>query len=117
MNGSYFYTAESSQSLLAHALLNRAPKYIGNTKIDKLACIQDIRRDITNSDCKNVIILSEHFSITREISHIQKIYDTFQDLFESMTVIVYLRRQDYLLESTWSQRIKLEIIVISFDDF
>lgn len=117
MGGAYYYPPESSASLLAHALREKQPKYIGNIKIDKSSCISDIRRDIINSDCKNIIISSEHFSLAREKTQIQNIFNIFEDLFKSIKVIIYLRRQDSYIESLWSQRIKLGMITKSFEDF
>lgn len=115
--GAYFYPPEVSASLLAHAILERRPKYIGNTVIDREACVSDIRRDIKNSPCTNVIVSSEHFSHATKIEQIKNIFDLFSDIFETITVIVYLRRQDYRLESSWSQGVKLGSVTLSFDEF
>jgi hypothetical protein len=117
MAGAYYYPSESSPSLLAHALLEKQPRYIGDTKIDKASCISDIRRDIISSNCTNVIISSEHFSKANETRKIQNIFNIFKDLFKTMKVIIYLRRQDNYIESMWSQRVKLGLLTKSFDDF
>lgn len=116
IEGAYFYPPEASASLLAHAVLEKRPNYIGNTVIDRNACVSDIRRDIKNSSCKNVIVSSEHFSHAKQKQQIKNIFDLFSDLFETMTVIVYLRRQDHLMESYWSQNVKAGAITLSFDE-
>jgi len=117
MEGAYFYPPEASPSLLAHALLGNRPAYIGNRNIDEEACVSDIIRDIKQSNCEKVIVSSEHFHWAKTVDEIKKIYSIFFDLFEKITIIVYLRRQDTRLESTWSQRVKMGLITESFDDF
>ena len=116
IEGAYFYPPEASASLLAHAMLERRPSYIGNTVIDRNSCVSDIGRDIKNSSCKSVIVSSEHFSHAKKIEEVKNIFDLFSDLFEKMTVIVYLRRQDHRLESSWSQNAKSGAITLSFDE-
>jgi hypothetical protein len=117
MEGAYFYSPEESSSFLAHSVLERRPKYIGNTVINRDACVSDIRRDIQKSSCKRIIVSSEHFSYALKVEEVKKIFDVFYDLFETMTVIVYLRRQDHRLESSWSQNVKVGDISLSFDEF
>lgn len=117
IEGAYFLPGEASASLLAHAILERRPGYIGNMIIDRNACVSDIRRDIRNTSCTNVIVSSEHFSHATKIEKVKKIFDLFSDLFETMTVIVYLRRQDHRIESGWSQLVKTGGITASFDEF
>lgn len=117
MEGAYFYPAEASPSLLAHAVLNRRPEYIGKTEVNLEACVADMRRDIEQSQCPKVIVSSEHFSHAASLDDVQRIADVFTGLFEKITVVVYLRRQDTLLESFWAQHVKTGLIVQSFDDY
>lgn len=117
MEGAYFYPPEASPSLLAHALLGKRPPYIRNTVINKEACVTDILRDIKSSSCSKVIISSEHFSNAKTTDEVKKIANIFLNIFQKVTVIVYLRRQDTRIESSWSQRVKMGLITKSFDDF
>ena len=117
VEGAYFNNSEASASLLAHAVLKKRPKYIGNMVINLDACVSDIRRDIKNSSCTSVIVSSEHFSHAKKIEEVKNIFDLFSDLFETIRVIVYLRRQDLRLESSWSQNVKSGDITLSFDEF
>lgn len=117
MEGSYFYPPEASPSLLAHAILDNKPAYIGRTIIDYNSCVSDIKRDIRSSKCSDVIISSEHFSIAMTHDAVKKIYDLFTDLFDKITVIIYLRRQDTRIESSWSQAVKSSLSNLSFNDF
>ncbi len=115
--GAYFYPPEASASLLAHAIHNVRPAYVGNVEINLDACVSDIRRDISQSAHEKIILSSEHFSKCEKLEEIRKIYEVFSDLFEKITVIIYLRRQDAWLESSWSQMVKTGAITTSFDDF
>jgi len=117
MEGSYFYPPEASQSLLAHAILGNKPAYIGRTVIEYDSCISDVKRDIESSHCSNVIISSEHFSHAMTLEAVQKIHDLFVNLFDKITVIVYLRRQDNRIESAWGQAVKTSQSTLSFNDF
>ena len=117
MEGSYFYPPEASPSLLAHAILGNKPAYIGRTVIDHDSCVSDIKRDIESSSCSNVIISSEHFSLAKTLEDVQKIHDLFVDLFDKITVIIYLRRQDTRIESSWGQAVKSSQSTLSFNDF
>lgn len=117
MEGAYFYPPEASPSLLAHALLGNRPTYMANPNIDREACVSEIIRDIKQSDCEKVIISSEHFHSAKTVDDVKEIASVFLGLFKKITVIVYLRRQDTRLESSWSQGVKTGIISKSFEDF
>jgi hypothetical protein len=117
MEGAYFYPPEASPSLLAHAVLNNRPKYIGRTEVNLDTCVHDMRRDIELSPCPNVIVSSEHFSLASTREDVLRIANVFSGLFEKITVVVYLRRQDTRLESYWSQHVKTGLIVQSFSDY
>lgn len=117
MEGAYFYPPEASPSLLAHAVLGNKPAYLGQTVIDYDSCVADIKRDIEASTCSNIIISSEHFSNAFTYDAVKKVHDLFVDLFDSITVIIYLRRQDARIESSWAQAVKSSLSNLSFDDF
>lgn len=117
MDGRYFYPPEASASLLAHAILGNQPEYIKNIKINYDACVSDIKRDVINSSCETIIISSEHFSHAISIDAIKNILNLFVDLFESISIIIYLRRQDTRLESSWTQDIKTFLHFKSFDQY
>jgi hypothetical protein len=115
--GAYYYPPEASASLLAHAVLNRRPEYIGNTPIDHDACVNDIQKSILQSGAENIIVSSEHFSHAHTDNAVQKISDVFLSLFENIIVIIYLRRQDLRLESMYAQGVKTGSITMEFNDY
>ncbi len=116
-DGMYYLSAESSQSLLAHAVLGRRPAYIGDVEFDLDTCVADIRRDIGKSSCPNVIVSSEHFSYASTKDDVRRILDVFTGLVGKITVIIYLRRQHALIESGWSQQIKTGLITSSLNEY
>ncbi|MBI1261047.1 MAG: hypothetical protein GC184_04930 [Rhizobiales bacterium] len=102
--GSYFYRGELSQSLLSHSLRNAKPDYLpANLKIDRAACEGNMRRDIEKSDCPAVLVSSEHFSHSATLAQVESIKKCFAPVVSDMQVIVYLRRQDHLIESAYNQ--------------
>jgi hypothetical protein len=103
--------------LLANAVLGNKPAYLGQTVIDYDSCVADIKRDIEASTCSNVIISSEHFSHALHFDAVKKVHDLFLGLFDSIVVIIYLRRQDSRIESSWGQAIKNSLSALSFNDF
>ncbi len=115
--GAYYFPGESSQSLLAHALLRRRPHYIRDVELDIDSCVGDIRRDIGKSACPRVIVSSEHFSRVSAKEDVFRIREVFSGLAARITVIIYLRRQDALWESIWSQKTKMGTITSSFNEF
>jgi hypothetical protein len=116
--GSYYYADESSQSLLAHALLGRRPKYLKRgTEFTKENCVSDIRRDLQNSGFENAIVSSEHFSHAKTKDEMELIRDAFAPVVSSTKVVIYIRRQDFHIESVYNQCIKTALAVESFDEF
>ncbi len=117
VEGMYYFPAESSQSLLAHAVLGRRPDYIGDVNFDLDTCIAEIRRDIQKSQCPKVIVSSEHFVNASTEAEVRRILAVFSGLVSKVTVVIYLRRQDTFFESIWSQQIKKGQITSSFAEY
>lgn len=116
--GRYYFGREKSQSFLAHALLGRRPNYLDQRAlIDRDSCVAEFKRDVSASNCRNIVVSSEHFSYAKKAEDWRNVHDTMASLADNITVIVYLRRQDTMLESTWSQLVKTGLLVASFDDF
>lgn len=65
----------------------------------------DLFRELQSSGCHTAILSSENFSHLRSKS-INTISELLATFFDSISVIVYLRRQDYWLESVYKQKIK-----------
>ena len=117
MEGTYYWPHEHSVAPLAYGALNIRPEYIGNRVINHEVCVSDIRRDIKATKCSNVIVSTEHFWYAKTQEDVKKIFEIFADLFETMTVILYLRRQDFSIESHWSQWAKMGLTTSSFDEY
>ena len=83
----------------------------------KISCISDLKRDIYVSEKQNVIISSEHFDNANFLDDFSAIYKLFSSLFETIKIIVYLRRQDLFLELTLYERIKKGETDQHIDDF
>jgi hypothetical protein len=116
-DGAYYLDSEFSQSLAAHALLKRHPSYISHIKFDQEKCLAELERDINKTTLSNIIVSSEHFSLAQTVEEMQLMHDYFYSFVDSVTVIIYLRRQDLRLESSWSQRVKTGDITLSFEAY
>jgi hypothetical protein len=117
VEGTYFYSGEKSQSLFAHSLIGERPKYISTgTMWSKESCISDLKRDLNNSHCNNAIISSEHFFNIKSEDTIAEIKSIFENHFDNIKVIIYLRRQDLFYESKYNQLIKAGLTTSTFEE-
>lgn len=117
MEGGYYLPPEASQSLLAHAVLEKRPNYIGNVLLDKVSFVKELKEHISNNNCENVVISSEHFSHATTVEEIRNIIEIFSSLFSRIKIIIYLRRQDLRSESSYIQNVKTGNTVTTFDEF
>lgn len=114
--GSYYYKGEASQSLLSHAIRNVKPDYLPSNLIFTLEqCESDLRNDITSNPCEMALLSSEHFSHSSTIEDVIKIKKCFESYVDEIKIIIYLRRQDHLLESFYNQHSKLGLTIDAFD--
>ena len=99
-------------SLLSHKKLNKWVKSKYNGKnIDEL--LNAIATEIILSGSKKIIISAEEFSLS-EPTVFRPIFDAFTNLIQ---VIIYLRRQDEMLESMYKQQLRHKKMNIKFDAF
>lgn len=113
--GSYYLDSENSQSLLSHSLRGARPAYVPNhVSFTRQGCTEDIRRDIRNSPCENVLISSEHFSHSSTHEEVEAIRSAFSQMISRTKVIVYLRRQDQRIESGYNQQVKTGLTFAGF---
>jgi hypothetical protein len=117
VEGAYYWHGQRSQSLLSHSILNKRPAYLAHVDFDMSQCISDIKRDVAASPSPQVIISSEHFSEASSTKQFASILEVFSDLFKTINIVVYLRRQDLWLESNWSQLVKDGYINMTFEEF
>ena len=115
--GSYYHRPSSSQSLLALSLLEKKPSHLSNIIFTKAGCIKDIQKDIEGSRSENIIVSSEHFRHMNSLDQIIELKNVFLPVVDYIKVIVYLRRQDLVVESAWTQKIKTGSLSISFEDY
>jgi hypothetical protein len=76
-----------------------------------------LNRDISASSHANVIISSEQFSHARTVEELRSVWEVVAPLFETIEIIVYLRRQDFKLESSWKQIVVTGQYNKSFDKY
>ncbi len=118
VEGSYYLGIENSQSLLSHSLRNARPAYIPKrVNFTRQGCIADIRRDIQNSACENVLVSSEHFSHSATHEEVEAIRSAFSQVVSTIKVIVYLRRQDQRIESGYNQQVKSGLVFAGFREY
>ncbi len=78
----------------------------------EIGTLKDLAKEIRNSELPNVIISAEHFALLTEgeIALMHKALGQF-----STKVIVYVRRQDQVIQSGWIQNTKRYVINKSLD--
>ncbi|MBR7799801.1 hypothetical protein [Undibacterium fentianense] len=106
IHGAYYRPAEASQSLLAHGVLGRQPAYLNGAVIDRDRVIAEIRRDLFATTARKLIVSSEHFAFGKSVEDYEAIKEVFTPITSDIRVIIYLRRQDLRMESSWAQVIK-----------
>jgi hypothetical protein len=116
--GSYYFHGERSQSYLAHAVLDRRPDYLRHELVlNRDKCIAELQRDVSASNCENILISSEHFSYATTEDEWRKIHDAFSPLADTLKIVIYLRRQDTMAEAYWGQYVMLGRETRRFEDF
>lgn len=89
--------------------MHKAWKLYSTEKIDKFTTefMEGLEQELTLSNCENVVFSSEHCS-SRLIAEeeIQNLKSLLNNFVEDIEVIIYLRRQDKFLASTYSTAIR-----------
>lgn len=80
---------------------------------EELGNFNDLKNEISNFSGKNVVISSEDFCLF-DNHQIKNLADLLSEYL--VTIIVYFRRQDYLLHSLWIERAKF-FGRVDFDNF
>jgi len=89
---------------LSSAQHNIASQLSGHRKFRaKMGGIEDLIEEVKESKYLNFIVSSEELSRLSD-QQIKSLYDHLADY--SVSIIVYLRRQDLMLQSTWSEIVK-----------
>jgi len=114
MEGSYYDPFGAGQHLLAFALLGHRPYWLSQKlKYTKKGCIEEIQKHLNATNCNNILLSSEHFFKNDPV----EIKSVFENLPLAVKIIVYLRRQDKYLESSYNQLIKMVLENRHFENF
>lgn len=95
-----------------HNLANQLVKT--NFHYPQYGTLEDLQAYLSRSRYPVTVLSAETF-MNADSQHIQRFADYFKGY--DVGIIIYLRRQDQLLQSLWAQRIKMGRPTPSFDDF
>jgi len=103
---------EKAMNYLAFSILDKVPSYIHHKLKDSSEVIyKELVKEISKSDCKNIIISSEAFYLIstnlflgKEAPY--KLYELLGGEKFNFKIISYLRRQDEYVETQYNQYIK-----------
>ena len=91
--GTYYSPIEQGQHFLAHAIQGVVPDYLGkNVNFTKESCVNDIRKNISETNCNNIIVSSEHFCNVRNLGDVKTIHSVFDQVISHIKIIIYLRK-------------------------
>jgi hypothetical protein len=86
-----------------------------NGQFDPTLCkLAELQAFIEQTHYDNIIISTEHFS-KASVKDLRK-FTTYLKGYQ-VKVVVYFRRQDQLMQSTWSQNVKTGIVTLTFEEW
>lgn len=107
MQQGWLYPNSARQHLAHHPLGNffRDEPLYWVRKADPAYCMRELRKEMDDNDCQNVIMSTETLFF---VNNVDKIREYFQDF--NVVPIIFLRRQDEWLESAFREQLKNGVI-------
>jgi hypothetical protein len=75
----------------------------------------DLRNEVEAAKCDKIVLSSENFILIENSNQLSQIKDTFHDY--EFEIVLFVRRQDYWIESLFLQRIKMGLLEKDFNQF